>query len=170
MLDGVIVRRAAGVAGLYAARPYAASAVVLTLDGIVQGYPARFSIQVGATEHLMPPLRAVAGGDLEDYYRWCFMNHACAPTARVDPDARSVIALRGLAPGDEVTFDYETTEWNMAEPFDCFCGAPSCRHRIRGFKHLTDARRAALATPAAAFLYGLLQDWRATQTGPAEAD
>jgi hypothetical protein len=39
---------------------------------------------------------------------------------------------RGLRPGDELTFFYPSTEWQMAQAFDCFCGTPSCRGRISG--------------------------------------
>jgi hypothetical protein len=39
---------------------------------------------------------------------------------------------RGLRPGDELTFFYPSTEWRMAQAFDCFCGTPSCRGRISG--------------------------------------
>ncbi|KAL2880503.1 hypothetical protein SGCOL_004223 [Colletotrichum sp. CLE4] len=39
---------------------------------------------------------------------------------------------KGLQPGDELTFFYPSTEWHMAQPFDCFCGTPSCRGTIGG--------------------------------------
>ncbi|KAI9739483.1 MAG: hypothetical protein M1818_005171 [Claussenomyces sp. TS43310] len=39
---------------------------------------------------------------------------------------------RGLRPGDELTFFYPSTEWSMAQGFDCLCGAQTCRGRIEG--------------------------------------
>ena len=32
-------------------------------------------------------------------------------------------ALRPISEGDELTFFYPSTEWAMAEPFECGCGA-----------------------------------------------
>jgi len=44
------------------------------------------------------------------------------------------VGPRGLQVGDELTFFYPSTEWDMAQPFDCLCGAPTCRGRISGAK------------------------------------
>ena len=55
--------RAVGGAGLYATRAWKAGDLICALDGIAQAYPSRYSIQVARTEHLMPPLRAVAQGN-----------------------------------------------------------------------------------------------------------
>ncbi len=161
MDDGVFVRRAEGVAGLYATRAWKAGETICALDGIAQAYPTHYSIQVAPTEHLVPPLRAVADGDIEDYYRWCFINHSCAPNVYIDTATRTVVALADLAPGDELRYDYETTEWNMVEPFACDCGALSCRHHVRGFKHLTDTQRRGLSGPVAPHLLLLLRDLQA---------
>jgi len=51
------------------------------------------------------------------------------------------VALRDLAAGEELTFDYNATEWSMAEPFLCTCGA--CGGSVvQGFAHLDAAARA----------------------------
>ena len=39
---------------------------------------------------------------------------------------------KGLSIGDELTFFYPSSEWAMAQPFDCFCGTSKCRGRIDG--------------------------------------
>ncbi len=46
----------------------------------------------------------------------------------------------GIQPGDELTFFYPYTEWAMAQPFDCFCGAATCRGRIAGARDMTAAQ------------------------------
>ncbi|KAH7397473.1 hypothetical protein BKA66DRAFT_408689 [Pyrenochaeta sp. MPI-SDFR-AT-0127] len=67
-----------------------------------------------------------------------YINHSCKPTlvfdmqrweVRVNPDLEG-----GLREGDELTFFYPSTEWHMAQPFDCLCGAEECRGRISGAK------------------------------------
>jgi hypothetical protein len=40
--------------------------------------------------------------------------------------------------GEDITFDYNTTEWNMHERFKCSCGTPQCRGHIQGAKHMQD--------------------------------
>jgi hypothetical protein len=45
---------------------------------------------------------------------------------------------RGLQPGDELTFFYPSSEWHMAQPFDCFCGSATCRGRIAGAGQMTE--------------------------------
>jgi hypothetical protein len=57
----------------------------------------------------------------------------------VRPAAREieVRALRPIAAGEEITFDYATFEYeveNVAAP--CLCGAAKCRGRVPGFRHL----------------------------------
>ncbi len=47
-----------------------------------------------------------------------------------------VIATRDLAPGDELTFFYPSTEWEMSSPFICLCGAANCIHVVAGARFL----------------------------------
>ncbi len=39
---------------------------------------------------------------------------------------------RDLKVGDELTFFYPSTEWDMAQPFRCECGAEECKGWIQG--------------------------------------
>jgi hypothetical protein len=47
------------------------------------------------------------------------------------PERWEVLAgPRGLAEGQDITFFYPSTEWDMAQGFDCSCGAkvsPGCQ-------------------------------------------
>jgi hypothetical protein len=86
---------------------------------------AMYTIQLDERRHLAP-----SGGPGD------FTNHGCDPNARVDFEDLSLRAVKPIAPGEEVRFNYLTTEWEMAAPFDCQCGAPECFGRIAGFKHL----------------------------------
>jgi len=69
------------------------------------------------------------------------MNHSCAPAVVIDVTRQAVIANRDLAPGDELTFFYPSTEWEMARPFECCCGEPECLGWITGAKELPRERR-----------------------------
>ncbi|KAK5467493.1 hypothetical protein LTS15_000466 [Exophiala xenobiotica] len=44
---------------------------------------------------------------------------------------------RGVKAGDELTFFYPSTEWEMEQPFQCGCGTASCKGLISGAKDMT---------------------------------
>ncbi|KAI1494445.1 hypothetical protein F5X96DRAFT_560409 [Biscogniauxia mediterranea] len=70
-----------------------------------------------------------------------YINHSCEPSLIFDTANLNIIAgPKGLRPGDELTFFYPSTEWSMAQPFDCLCGAPSCRGRIAGARDMAPAQ------------------------------
>jgi len=46
----------------------------------------------------------------------------------------------GLHPGTELTFFYPSTEWAMAQSFDCFCRTPACKGRIAGASDMDAAQ------------------------------
>ena len=58
-----------------------------------------------------------------------FMNHSCDPTAIVDVQAMEVRAAVDVSAGGELTFFYPSTEWEMEQPFQCWCGAKQVNKR-----------------------------------------
>ena len=62
---------------------------------------------------------------------------------------------RAIAAGDELRFDYNTTEWELAEPFVCNCGAPTCVGVAMGFAHLSSTRLEILLRDAAPHIRAL---------------
>jgi hypothetical protein len=131
------VARRDGVYHALALEAVAPGEVLLEISGVLVDRPDRYSVQVGEGEHVMPP--AAWGPDDDDArYRWRFLNHSCRPNAAVR--GRLLVAVRIIAAGDEVTFDYNTTELEIACPFVCHCG--HCGgEMIRGFGHLSAAER-----------------------------
>lgn len=57
----------------------------------------------------------------------------------------TVCALRDIAPGEEITFNYLTTESGMAVPFNCICGSSNCFGFIQGRNFLTRSQAERLA-------------------------
>ncbi len=60
-----------------------------------------------------------------------YVNHSCDPNTGVDGQL-SLVALRDIAPGEEVTFDYAMTDGTPYDEFLCDCRASNCRYRITG--------------------------------------
>ncbi|HXF84425.1 MAG TPA: SET domain-containing protein-lysine N-methyltransferase [Anaerolineales bacterium] len=60
----------------------------------------------------------------------CF-NHSCDPNAGFTGQI-GLIAMRDIEPGEEITFDYAMCDGSPYDEFDCYCGSPNCRRRVRG--------------------------------------
>jgi len=133
--------------------PIGQGETIFRIEGVRVARPSRYSIQVGADIHFEPG----DGMDLEepDRFIWRWLNHHCRPNAAVRD--RSLVALRPIAAAEEITFDYNTTEYDMASPFECLCGAPDCAGFIRGFRHLDPSRREALRPSLAQHLLPYLE-------------
>ena len=96
--------------GLFADQAYDNGGVVLFLSGNYISEPTRTSIQIGG-QHL----ESIEGGHI---------NHHCDPNTRiVMPNFTMpfVSATRNIEIGEELTFDYETTEEKLVNPFKCDC-------------------------------------------------
>jgi hypothetical protein len=63
-----------------------------------------------------------------------------------------VISLKPVEFGQDITFNYNTTEFDMAEPFACRCGSARCAGRVQGFRHLSGEERRRLRPWLAAHL------------------
>ena len=59
-----------------------------------------------------------------------FVNHSCEPSGGLRGEA-VLVAMRDIKEGEEITFDYATTECIDGE-WECLCGTPACRGTIRG--------------------------------------
>ena len=64
------------------------------------------------------------------------LNHSCDPNVFLDTDHLLVIARRDIQAGEELTFFYPSTEWEMEAPFICLCGSANCIHVVAGARFL----------------------------------
>ena len=68
------------------------------------------------------------------------INHSCEPNIGVLNNvsgAYDFIALRDIQNGEEITWDYETTEYISISVQKCLCGSSVCRKTIKGFIYLS---------------------------------
>lgn len=134
---------------LIAIQAIPAASFICRIDGRETNVPSRYSLQVGRDRHLDPDDTP----DPLDRVRrrfWRYLNHHCEPNAVIRDFA--LFAIREIAPGEGVTFDYNTTEWDLADPFACHCGSPQCVGIVRGARHLTPAQRERVASSLAEYL------------------
>ncbi|MBL8752668.1 MAG: hypothetical protein JNK15_05150 [Planctomycetes bacterium] len=118
---------------------FAVGSAVLTIDGTTRDRPTRHTLQIDRDVHVDAQIER--DGRM-GFLPWRWLDHGCAPVTHLV--GRALVAHSPIAPGDLITFDYETTEWDMAAPFACHCGAAGCRGEIRGYRHLGEATRARL--------------------------
>ena len=64
------------------------------------------------------------------------INHSCEPNVGVKGQI-ILVARRDISRGEELTFDYDTTE-TETDPFICHCGSGQCRGTIEGKAWLND--------------------------------
>lgn len=134
---------------LIATTPIVKGALLYRLEGHETPVPTKYSVQIAKDLHLDQS----DARDATDRVRrrpWRYMNHSCDPNTRIHE--REVLAVRDIAVGEAVTFHYNTTEYEMAEAFECRCGSAGCDGLIRGAKYLTDDQRARLGPWLADYL------------------
>jgi hypothetical protein len=107
------------------------------LPDFVLRHPNTHSVQVSSEEHLdfANALPAAA-----------LTHHECEPNGDliVTADAVEFVARRDIATGEFLSFDYNTTEYFMATPFECKCGSEVCLGTVGGFKLLSPEHRAKI--------------------------
>jgi hypothetical protein len=64
------------------------------------------------------------------------LNHSCDPNVILDTENLLMVARRDIDKGEELSFFYPSTEWEMDAPFICLCGASSCIHVVAGARFL----------------------------------
>jgi hypothetical protein len=86
------------------------------------------SVQVGENNHI----------ELNSELVFC--NHSCDPNAVFDMGKFEVRVHEGkeLKKGDKITFFYPSSEWDMAQPFECGCGSEKCLGTIKGAGEMDD--------------------------------
>ncbi|GAB4524319.1 MAG: hypothetical protein Fur0018_07820 [Anaerolineales bacterium] len=120
--------------GVFAREPVAQGEVVIVWGGLIMSLEEmrrnvppdhwRYSVQVEedlylVSDHTKPPEAAD------------FINHACEPNVGIQGQI-VLVAMRQIAPGEELCFDYAMTDGSPYDEFDCACGAASCRKHISG--------------------------------------
>lgn len=60
-----------------------------------------------------------------------WVNHSCDPNAGLDGQI-VLVALRDIRAGEEITFDYATSDASPYDEFECGCGSRTCRGHVTG--------------------------------------
>jgi hypothetical protein len=106
-------------------KPFKRGDMICKLDNYTLVNAPRYTtVQVGVNTHV------------ELHSDLVYMNHSCSPSIRLDTSQMKIFAEKDLKPGDEITFFYPSTEFKMARPFYCWCGAKECIRIVAGAYHI----------------------------------
>lgn len=85
-------------------------------------------------ERTWPSVEAPSGRHIDLNSDLFYVNHSCNPSLEYDTTKMEVRVSRhrDLKQGDVLSFFYPSTEWQMAQPFECFCGEAACLGKIMG--------------------------------------
>jgi len=59
------------------------------------------------------------------------LNHSCEPNCGL-VGGTLLVAMRDIAPGEELTFDYAMCDASDYDEFTCLCSEPTCRGTVTG--------------------------------------
>ena len=137
----ILVRRAGAFGdSVVALRPIEPGEHLLTFKGPVLdaseyrqalgANPRGRFLQIGQDLYIGP------GGGLDDY-----VTHSCEPNCRLRYASGGIdlVAIRPIARGAQVTFDYATSRNDARHRIRCACGAATCRGEIGNFDDLPAA-------------------------------
>lgn len=136
--------------GVYAIAAIARGSAILTMGGErltrAQTRDDLRCMQVGPDEYLgeTDPSDPNAIGD--------YLNHSCDPNVGFARGTLTLYALRDIAAGEEVCWDYSTSMNEPGWKFTCLCGARNCRGTVRSYCDLSDAEKARVRPIALHYL------------------
>lgn len=111
--------------GLVASRDFRKGDKVMTSKAIEERPRDSHTIQTSDNTHVLIDLPSR------------FVNHSCNPNLGVldnDFQAYDFYALHDINKGQDLSFDYESTEYEIKGFEECLCGKERCRKHLGGFK------------------------------------
>ena len=90
--------------------------------------PSYLTVQISDEEHI-------------ELFPECLecINHSCDPNCFFDTTKMQLVSLKRIKEGEELTFFYPSTEWDMDQAFQCFCRNKNCIGMIQGAKYLSES-------------------------------
>jgi hypothetical protein len=111
--------------GIHATVPFAPREVICELTG---------TILLNVATDAEPNCIGVAPGVwIDPEFPLVAINHSCEPNTSFASE-RTLVSLRPIGVGEELTLDYSTTEADVDWQMDCRCRAPTCRQTLRAIQ------------------------------------
>jgi len=113
---------------LFALRSYQPGDVIAAFSaGTISSEPTYLTVQVDVDKHI-----TLSPEFLQ------YINHSCDPNVFFNTTTLQLVALKEVGVEEEMTFFYPSTEWEMTQSFNCYCGSPDCIGEIKGAAFLNN--------------------------------
>jgi hypothetical protein len=123
----VVLNETTGQQAFYATKNFVVGEIIARFSaGETLSHPNYLTVQVDVDKHItLQPMHLQ------------YINHSCAPNLFFDTSNLHIVCIKEIAEGDEMTFFYPSTEWDMDQPFDCHCGELNCLGNIKGAAYMS---------------------------------
>lgn len=135
--------------GLFAEKNFAKGEIIIAINGIITNRPTKYSIQTDKNKHIDV---LQARWPIPAQYFWIFINHSCDPNGYINSHDLTFCSLRHVEKGEQLFFNYNTTEWMLADPFKCECNSRQCSGEINGYNFLSTEERKSIVSITALHL------------------
>jgi SET domain-containing protein len=151
----LFVKESHGNLGLFTRDVINKGQVVISFSGRVVSFQQSNAKSLQLSSELF--LRS--NGEIDEY-----INHSCEPNCTVSFHGEFLpylVAAREIAAGEEITLNYNCTEWDLLEQervfqedcaFACLCNSRTCLGEVRGFKYLSLHQQIRLSPHLSPFL------------------
>lgn len=116
--------------GIFATQPLKKGEVLAVFGGVVYEWETfknlpeiERSLCIQVEENLFLVPRPIGSGD--------YVNHSCTPNAGLLGQI-GLVAMRDIAVGEEICFDYAMCDTMPYDEFQCNCGSINCRRSVTG--------------------------------------
>ena len=117
--------------GVYAIEAVAAGEVVSVWGGYIVDTEQLGMLPHDVQQHTVQIEEGLYSATIGGAETADFINHSCDPNLGLRGQI-TLVALRDIDVGEEVCFDYATTDCTPYDEFECRCGSPHCRGTVRG--------------------------------------
>jgi SET domain-containing protein len=96
------------------------------------------------------------GDVIDGFGTGMFLNHSCAPNCATEEIKGRILirALRDIAAGEELVYEYNLYDSDLDDNADCYCGAPECRGTMYSDDEIKRRNRALARRAAKAQVVG----------------
>jgi len=132
---------------VFATSPLSSDQTIFHYGAPLETIPTKYTLQLNEKYHI----------DSRPEHEWRYLNHSCEPNTTIanikveqseggeHPEGSfEVKTLKDVEQGEELTFNYLATEYDMATPFKCICNAPTCVGDVKGYKYLSEEQKERL--------------------------
>lgn len=137
----LIVRKTEKGKSLFTKSDIKKDEILIKFEGKISKYPNKSTLQIEENKHLETVGKM-----------YNFLNHSCEPNGYINLDDLTFRAHNKINKGEKINFNYLTTEWDMANKFQCHCKSKNCFKNIKGFKYLNSNQKIKLKSLLSPFL------------------